>query len=86
MSTEQPESTQTQGVSQAAPLPLCDYTASDNSNSDHKASERSQTSGKLVAERTRIARETQKKAAAEGTIIIANNKAIAATVPPATAL
>ena len=31
--------------------------------------------GKLVAERTRVAREQQKKAAAEASVIIANNKA-----------
>ena len=31
--------------------------------------------GKLVAERTRIAREQQKKAAAEASVIITNNKA-----------
>ena len=31
--------------------------------------------GKLVAERTRLAREQQKKAAAEAAVIIANNKA-----------
>ena len=36
--------------------------------------------GKLVAERTRLAREQQKKAAAEAAIIIANNKA-KATAP-----
>jgi len=35
--------------------------------------------GKLVAERTRMAREQQKKAAAEAAIIIANNKAKATT-------
>ena len=36
--------------------------------------------GKVVAERTRLAREQQKKAAAEAAIIIANNKA-KATAP-----
>ena len=38
--------------------------------------------GKLVAERTRLAREQQKKAAAEAAVIIANNKAKATTVAP----
>ena len=38
--------------------------------------------GKLVAERTRLAREQQKKAAAEAAIIIANNKAKAAAPAP----
>ena len=37
--------------------------------------------GKVVAERTRLAREQQKKAAAEAAIIIANNKAKAAAPP-----
>ena len=37
--------------------------------------------GKLVAERTRVAREQQKKAAAEAAIILANNKAKAAAAP-----
>ena len=37
--------------------------------------------GKLVAERTRLAREQQKKAAAEAAVIIANNKAKKATEP-----
>ena len=38
--------------------------------------------GKLVAERTRLAREQQRKAAAEAAVIIANNKAKAAAPPP----
>ena len=38
--------------------------------------------GKRVAERTRIAREQQKKAAAEASIIIANNKAKATAAAP----
>ena len=37
--------------------------------------------GKLVAERTRLAREQQKKAAAEADIIIANNKTKATALP-----
>ena len=37
--------------------------------------------GKVVAERTRLAREQQKKAAAEAAIIIANNKTKAAAPP-----
>ena len=37
--------------------------------------------GKLVAERTRRAREEQRKAAAEAAIIIANNKAKAKAAP-----
>jgi hypothetical protein len=38
--------------------------------------------GKLVAERTRIAREQQKKAADAASLIIANNNARAAASPP----
>jgi len=38
--------------------------------------------GKLVAERTRIAREQQKKAAAEASVIIANNNAKQHPPPP----
>jgi len=38
--------------------------------------------GKLVAERTRIAREQQKKAAAEASVIIANNNAKQPPPPP----
>ena len=38
--------------------------------------------GKLVAERTRLAREQQKKAAAEAAIIIANNKTKATEPDP----
>jgi len=40
--------------------------------------------GKMVAERTRIAREQQKKAAAEASVIIANNnaKAVASSSEP----
>jgi len=38
--------------------------------------------GKLVAERTRIARQQQKKAAAEASVIIANNNAKQPSPPP----
>jgi len=40
------------------------------------------TAGKRVAERTRIAREQQKKAAAEASVIIANNKAKSTAAAP----
>ena len=40
--------------------------------------------GKLVAERTRLAREQQKKAAAEAAVIIANNKASGVNPTPHT--
>ena len=41
--------------------------------------------GKMVAERTRLAREEQKKAAAEAAVIIEKNKANAITAAPAPA-
>ena len=42
--------------------------------------------GKAVAEKTRLAREQQKKAVAEVSIIFANNKAKATTAAPEPAL
>ena len=50
-----------------------DHTASDNSNCNYNHATRKNpkrvAAGKLVAERTRLAREQQKKAAAEAAII-----------------
>ena len=73
MSTEQSESTNSQGdtpqvdITQQATTPT-PTTAPRAKNPKRVAA------GKLVAERTRLAREQQKKAAAEAAIIIANNK------------
>ena len=79
MSTEQSEITNSQGetpqaeITQQATTPT-PTTSARMKNPKHVAA------GKLVAERTRLAREQQKKAAAEAAIIIANNKA-KATAP-----
>ena len=87
MSTEQSESANSQGETQTAhsqvditqqattPTPT-PTTAARMKNPKRVAA------GKLVAERTRRAREQQKKAAAEAAVIIANNKAKAAAPAP----
>ena len=81
MSTEQSEQGETQPAQsqvditqQATTTTLTPTTAARIKNPKRVAA------GKLVAERTRLAREQQKKAAAEAAIIIANNKA-KATAP-----
>ena len=87
MSTEQSESPHSQGetqtahsqvdITQQATTPtLTPTTAARMKNPKRMAA------GKLVAERTRLAREQQKKAAAEAAVIIANNKAKATTAAP----
>ena len=91
MSTAQPESAHSQGETQAVPL-----LQSNNLQGEITQQETSPTpttkptknpkrvaAGKLVAERTRQAREAQKKAAAEAAAIVGNYKAPAA---PAAAL
>ena len=83
MSTEQPESAHSQGETQTAHSQvditqqgttptLTPTTAARIKNPKRVAA------GKLVAERTRRAREEQRKAAAEAAVIIAKNKAKAA--------
>ena len=74
MSTEQSESTNSQGDT-----PQVDITQQATTPTPTTAPQRAKNpkrvaAGKLVAERTRLAREQQKKAAAEAAIIIANNK------------
>ena len=86
MSTEQSESAHSQGetqtvhsqaeITQQATTPTPTITPQRVKNPKHVAA------GKLVAERTRLAREQQKKAAAEAAIILANNKAKAAAPAP----
>ncbi|MCV6576337.1 MAG: hypothetical protein OIF58_11430 [Cohaesibacter sp.] len=96
MSTEQPESAHSQGETQAATPLLSNSLQSNNLQGEITQQATSPTpttkpaknpkrvaAGKLVAERTRKAREAQKKAAAEAAAIIAKNKA---PVPPAAAL
>ena len=84
MSTQQSESAHSQGetqtthsqaeITQQATTPTTTTTTQRVKNLKRVAA------GKLVAERTRLAREQQKKAAAEAAIILANNKA-KATAP-----
>ena len=79
MSTEQSESTNSQGDT-----PQVDITQQATTPTPTAAPQRAKNpkrvaAGKLVAERTRLAREQQKKAAAEAAIIVANNKTKATT-------
>ena len=82
MSTEQSESANSQGetpqvdITQQATSPTPTTTPQRAKNPKRVAA------GKLVAERTRRAREQQKKPAAEAAIILANNKAKAAAPAP----
>ena len=82
MSTEQSESAHSQGETQTAHSQV-DITQQATTPTPTSTPQRAKNpkrvaAGKLVAERTRRAREQQKKAAAEAAIIIANNKAKAA--------
>ena len=71
MSTEQSEHVETPTQQATTPTPT--------SIPKRAKNPKRVAAGKLVAERTRLAREQQKKAAAEAAIIIANNNAKAAT-------
>ena len=75
MSTEQAETPQVD-MTQQATTPTPTTTPQRAKNPKRVAA------GKLVAERTRLAREQQKKAAAEAAVIIANNKTKAAAPAP----
>ena len=82
MSTEQSESANSQGET-----PQVDITQQATTRTPTTAPQRAKNpkrvaAGKLVAERTRLAREQQKKAAAEAAIIIANNKTKATEPDP----
>ena len=82
MSTEQSESANSQGET-----PQVDITQQATTPTPTTAPQRAKNpkrvaAGKLVAERTRLAREQQKKAAAEGAVIIANNKTKATEPDP----
>ena len=86
MSTEQSESANSQGETQTAHSQV-DITQQTTTTTPTSTLQRAKNpkrvaAGKLVAERTRHAREQQKKAAAEAAIIIANNKAKAAAPTP----
>ena len=84
MSTEQSEQSETP---QQSCNPQVDITQQATTPTPTTAPQRVKNpkrvaAGKAVAERTRLAREQQKKAAAEAAVIIANNKAKAAAPAP----
>ena len=83
MSTEQSESANSQGETQTAhsqaEITQQATTTTPTTTPKRAKNPKRVAAGKLVAERTRLAREQQKKAAAEAAIIIANNNAKAAT-------
>ena len=74
MSTEQSESTNSQGDTPQVDITQQATTPTPNTAPHRAKNPKRVAAGKLVAERTRLAREQQKKAAAEAAIIIANNK------------
>ena len=78
MSTEQSEAFQasanSQGETQQAEITQQATTPNPTTAPKRAKNPKRVAAGKLVAERTRLAREQQKKAAAEAAIIIANNK------------
>ena len=86
MSTEQSESAHSQDETQTTHSQV-DITQQTTTPTATTTTQRAKNpkrvaAGKLVAERTRLAREQQKKAPAEAAIIIANNKAKATTAAP----
>ena len=90
MSTEQSESANSQGETQTAHSQV-DITQQATTPTPTSTPQRAKNpkrvaAGKLVAERTRRAREQQKKAAAEAAVMIANNKAKTAAPAPEPAL
>ena len=90
MSTEQSESKNSQGETpQQSCNPQVDITQqattpTPTTTPKHVKNPKRVAAGKAVAEKTRLAREQQKKAAAEAAIIIANNKAKADAPPSKT--
>ena len=86
MSTEQSESALSQVETQTAhsqvDITQQATTPTPNTTTQGAKIPKRVAAGKLVAERTRLAREQQKKAAAEAAVIIANNKAKATTAAP----
>ena len=82
MSTEQSEAFQASANSQGE-TPQVDITQQATTTAPKRVKNPKRVAaGKLVAERTRLAREQQKKAAAEAAIIIANNKTKATEPTP----
>ena len=74
MSTEQSEIANSQGETPQAEITQQATTPTPTTTPKHVKNPKRVAAGKLVAERTRLAREQQKKAAAEAAVIIANNK------------
>ena len=74
MSTEQSESANSQGETPQVDITQQATTPTPTTAPHRAKNPKRVAAGKLVAERTRLAREQQKKAAAEAAIIIANNK------------
>jgi len=81
MSSEQPEIETQKAPAVAAQADITQQVSSPTPKPRVKNPKRV-AAGKMVAERTRIAREQQKKAAAEASVIIANNNAGATASPP----
>jgi len=81
MSSEQPE-IETQTAPAVAAQADITQQVTTPTPKQHVKNPKRVAAGKMVAERTRIAREQQKKAAAEASVIIANNKAKAAAADP----
>ena len=82
MSTEQSESKNSQSETPQAEITQQATTPTPTTTPKHVKNPKRVAAGKLAAEKTRLAREQQKKAAAEAAIIIANNKAKAAAPAP----
>ena len=86
MSTEQSESANSQGETQTAhsqaEITQQAITPTPTTTPQRVKNPKRVVAGKLVAERTRLAREQQRKAAAEAAVIIANNKAKATPAAP----
>ena len=82
MSTEQSESKNSQGETPQVDITQQATTSTPTTAPKHVKNPKRVAAGKAVAEKTRLAREQQKKAAAEAAIIIANNKAKAAAPAP----
>ena len=74
MSTEQSEISNSQGDTPQVDITQQATTPTPTTAPHRAKNPKRVAAGKLVAERTRLAREQQKKAAAEAAIIIANNK------------
>ena len=82
MSTEQSEIANSQGETPQVDIKLQATTPTPTTAPQRAKNPKRVAAGKMVAERTRLSREQQKKAAAEAAIIIANNKAKAAAPAP----